>query len=162
LDRIYKRKRKSSAKVPAVSSFDDHPALRVKKNNCKGFAERCATSPWASHSFARSVCGLGVTSCLVTRSNQETRQDVPSWISLRLPLFKANQEIDINVFCVVLQGSHHERQIWGAKSLAGFQGVLGPLVRFLATSWGIPRSSIKCFYRAREAGRGCRERWLKF
>jgi hypothetical protein len=90
LDRIYKRKRKSSAKVPAVSSFDDHTALRVKKNNCKGFAERCATSPWASHSFARSVCGLGVTSCLVTRSNQETRQDVPSWISLRLPLFKGN------------------------------------------------------------------------
>ncbi len=87
----------------------------------------------------------GVTSCLVTRSNQETRQDVPSWISLRLPLFKANQEIDINVFCVVLQGSHHERQICQSKRSCGVpQGIKSPWFTFLIRSFLIEKECLQC------------------
>jgi hypothetical protein len=79
---------------------------------------------------------------------KENQPGVPSWIPLRLPLFKMLQEIDISVLYAVLQGKHHERQAEKAKSFAGCQGVLDPLARFLATSWGGPRSSMKSWYRS--------------
>ena len=112
---------------------------------------------------ARSVRGSCVTSCFVTRSNQETRQDVPSWISLPLPLYKRSWgEKHKSFMCISRRKATTSGRYAKAKSLAGFQGVLDPLVRFLATSWGTPRSSIKCFYRAREAGRGPRRRSINF
>ena len=43
------------------------------------------------------------TSCYAARSGQETRQDVPSWISPALPRYKDNDEIDINGFHAMLQ-----------------------------------------------------------
>jgi hypothetical protein len=44
-------------------------------------------------------------------------QAFPLGTPLALPLYKDDQEIDIRIFCAVLQGSHHERQTQKAKSL---------------------------------------------
>ena len=60
---------------------------------------------------ARVRCAVFiVTSWHVPRSDQEGRQAVPSWISLSVPRYNADNEIDILFACAVLQGSQHARR----------------------------------------------------
>ena len=47
---------------------------------------------------------LDATSCYAARSSQETRQGVPPWISLPVPLFKEKDEKDSDILHAMLQG----------------------------------------------------------
>ncbi|MBE6620228.1 MAG: hypothetical protein E7625_02535 [Ruminococcaceae bacterium] len=137
-------------------------------NNCF-----CPRSHCASHAFA--VPAFDVTSFSFKKEvTKKVNQNVPSWNSLSVPLYKDDQEIDIKIFCIVLQvllpraaggesmGFCQGKPILGVRSCAQDGGGLTrqkapaalekpsgggvprgiPLVPFLATSWGMPRSSI--------------------
>ena len=80
---------------------------------------------------ARSVYRfLDATSWRVPRSGQEGRQDVPSWISLPVPLFKDHQEKDIYAFMHHSPLCHHARQAKKEKVFSFSVGAGASTARF--------------------------------
>jgi len=68
------------------------------------------------------VCLFAVANIARGAGANIARPDVPPWIPLFVPRYKAYQEINIFLGCAVLQGSHHARQIWEAKCVAFLVG----------------------------------------
>ena len=83
----------------------------------------------ARHNAARYA--FSVTSWYAPRSNQEVRQDVPSWISLSVPLFMADK------------GEKHKNFLCIARHIATTSGRHGKQKLLLSCRDGRPRPSKK-------------------
>ena len=67
----------------------------------------------------RAVPFFDVTSWCAPRSNQEVRQDVPSWNSLGIAALQSELGRKTYIFQMQLSPLyHHERQAWKAKVVA--------------------------------------------
>jgi len=88
----------------------------------------------AKYSFALRCAAWMYFLCHATKKvRKKTRQGVPPWNPPSVPLCKAEQEKNISFYRHRAPHSHHERQIWKAKSFVGSQRALGPLADFLSS-----------------------------
>ena len=102
------------------------------------------SASFSTDAHTASRCAVPVFCMLLLAARQEVTKKRAKTFPLGSPLPLAGER-HICFLCIARRVATTSGKYANAKGFAGCQGALSPLIRFLATSWGTPRSSINTF-----------------